>query len=78
MLLYQALAGNVGVPGWASIMVSIWFLGGLTIFCLGVIGVYLAKVFTETKRRPYTVVRAEYARDDVETGAAPAARDLRP
>jgi putative glycosyltransferase len=40
--------------------VSIWFLGGLTIFCVGVIGIYLAKVFTETKRRPYTVVRAEY------------------
>jgi putative glycosyltransferase len=41
-------------------MVSIWFLGGLTIFCVGVIGIYLAKVFTETKRRPYTIVRAEY------------------
>ncbi len=60
ILLYQSLAGKVGVPGWASIMVSIWFLGGLTIFCVGVIGVYLAKVFTETKQRPYTVVRAEY------------------
>ena len=59
-LLYQALSGRIGVPGWASIMVSIWFLGGLTIFCLGVIGVYLAKMFTETKRRPYTIVRAEY------------------
>ena len=44
-------------------MVSIWFLGGLTIFCTGVIGVYLAKVFTETKKRPYTIVRAEYGGD---------------
>jgi putative glycosyltransferase len=60
LLLYQSLSGRVGVPGWASIMVSIWFLGGLTIFCVGVIGVYLAKVFTETKQRPYTVVRATY------------------
>jgi putative glycosyltransferase len=60
MLLYQSLSGRVGVPGWASLMVSIWFLGGLTIFCLGVIGVYVAKVFTETKDRPYTVVRREY------------------
>jgi putative glycosyltransferase len=41
-------------------MVSIWFLGGLTIFCVGVIGVYLAKVFIEIKHRPYTIVRAEY------------------
>lgn len=60
VLLYQSLSGNVGVPGWASLMVSIWFLGGLTIFCLGVIGIYVAKVFTETKQRPYTIVRREY------------------
>jgi putative glycosyltransferase len=60
VLLYESLSGNVGVPGWASLMVSIWFLGGLTIFCMGVIGIYVAKVFTETKRRPYTVVRHEY------------------
>ena len=60
ILLQQSLSGRVGVPGWASIMVSIWFLGGLTIFSIGVIGVYIAKVFTETKRRPYTVVRREY------------------
>jgi putative glycosyltransferase len=44
-------------------MVSIWFLGGLMIFCIGVIGIYLAKVFTETKDRPYTIVRAEYSSD---------------
>jgi putative glycosyltransferase len=61
ILLYESLSGRVGVPGWASLMVSIWFLGGLTIFCIGVIGIYLAKVFTETKRRPYTVVRHEYS-----------------
>ena len=63
ILLHQSLTGRIGVPGWASIMVSIWFLGGLTIFCTGVIGVYLAKVFTETKKRPYTIVRAEYGGD---------------
>jgi putative glycosyltransferase len=62
-LMYKRLTGAVGVPGWASIMVSIWFLGGLMIFCIGVIGIYLAKVFTETKDRPYTIVRAEYSSD---------------
>lgn len=63
VLMYRRVTGRVGVPGWASIMVSIWFLGGLMIFCIGVIGIYLAKVFTETKDRPYTVVRAEYGSD---------------
>jgi putative glycosyltransferase len=62
-LMYRRLTGTVGVPGWASIMISIWFLGGLMIFCIGVIGIYLAKVFTETKDRPYTIVRAEYGSD---------------
>jgi putative glycosyltransferase len=59
-LLYKSMSGEIGVPGWASIMVSIWFLGGLIIFCVGVIGMYLAKIFTEIKQRPYTIVRAEY------------------
>ena len=58
LLLYMSLNGRIGVPGWASIMVSIWFLGGLIIFCVGVIGMYLAKIFTEIKQRPYTIVRA--------------------
>jgi len=60
LLLYKSMSGEIGVPGWASIMVSIWFLGGLIIFCVGVIGMYLAKMFTELKQRPYTIVRAEY------------------
>jgi putative glycosyltransferase len=59
-LIVRAFVRGYGVPGWASLIVSIWFLGGMTIFCLGVIGVYLAKVFIETKDRPYTIVRAEY------------------
>ncbi len=63
ILLYMSLNGRIGVPGWASIMVSIWFLGGLIIFCVGVIGMYLAKIFTEIKQRPYTIVRAEYGSD---------------
>jgi len=63
-LLYKSLSGEIGVPGWASIMVSIWFLGGLIIFCVGLIGMYLAKIFTEVKRRPYTIVRAEYRPDE--------------
>lgn len=59
-LIWRATHGEVGVPGWPTLIVSIWFLGGITIFCLGLIGVYLSKVFAETKDRPYTIVRAEY------------------
>ncbi|MCA9426321.1 MAG: glycosyltransferase family 2 protein [Candidatus Omnitrophica bacterium] len=56
---------SIGVAGWASVMVSVWFLGGLTIFCLGVIGIYLSKIFVETKQRPYTLIRHIY---DSESG----------
>jgi putative glycosyltransferase len=49
--------------GWPSLIVSIWLLGGLTIFCLGVLGIYLSKIFVETKQRPYTIVRRIYERE---------------
>ena len=65
-LIVRAFRRGFGVPGWPSLIVSIWFLGGLTIFCLGVIGIYVAKVFMETKDRPYTIVRAEYSRKAAE------------
>lgn len=45
------------VLGWTSVIASIWLLGGLIISFLGVIGIYLSKVFSESKRRPYTVIR---------------------
>jgi putative glycosyltransferase len=60
-LLYRAVFHHVDVPGYVSLIMSVWFLGGVTIFCLGVIGIYLAKIFMETKDRPYTIVRAEYS-----------------
>ncbi|MNR99787.1 putative glycosyltransferase [compost metagenome] len=53
VLFFQAL-----LPGWASLIVSVWLLGGITIFCLGLIGIYLSKIYIETKQRPYTIVRA--------------------
>ncbi len=48
--------------GWPSLIVSIWMIGGLTIFSIGIIGIYLSKVFTETKDRPYTIIREIYQR----------------
>jgi putative glycosyltransferase len=59
-LVVRRLFFGTLLQGWPSLIVSIWLLGGFTIFCLGVIGIYLAKVFTEVKERPYTVVRHVY------------------
>jgi putative glycosyltransferase len=48
------------LQGWPSLIVSIWFLGGVTLLALGTIGVYLAKVFSEVKQRPNTTIRQVY------------------
>ena len=62
VLIWRALTGGIGVPVYASLIVSMWFLGGMTIFCVGLVGIYLAKVFAEVKQRPYTTIRADYDR----------------
>lgn len=56
-LLIHKLVFRGAVEGWVSVMLSVWFLGGLLIFCVGVIGIYISKIFVETKNRPYTIVR---------------------
>lgn len=50
-VLCSYLSGNI-VPGWASIMVSIWFCSGCILTGLGVIGEYIGKIYTEVKHRP--------------------------
>jgi putative glycosyltransferase len=52
--------GNI-LAGWISVMLSVWFLGGVLIFCVGIIGIYISKIFIETKNRPYTIVRKVHA-----------------
>ncbi|OGH96825.1 MAG: glycosyl transferase [Candidatus Melainabacteria bacterium GWA2_34_9] len=60
LLIMQKLFFNVNVPGWTSILVSLWFLGGLVIFNQGIIGVYLSKTLLETKNRPRAIVKKVY------------------
>ena len=50
------------LSGWTSVMASIWLLGGMIISFVGVVGIYLSKIFSETKQRPYTIVRQIYAK----------------
>jgi putative glycosyltransferase len=46
--------------GWTSVMTSIWLLGGLMISLIGIVGIYLSKIFIETKQRPNSIVRHIY------------------
>lgn len=54
--VYRFLHGDVAVAGYTSIIASIWFLGGMTIFSVGVVGVYVGRTFNDVKRRPYYTV----------------------
>jgi putative glycosyltransferase len=60
VLIIRKLFFGALLLGWPSLIISIWLLGGLTIFCLGVIGIYLSKMFIEVKQRPYTIVKEVY------------------
>ncbi len=50
------LVTDVSVAGWASLIVSVWFLGGMIIALIGIVGVYVAKTFDETKARPHYLI----------------------
>lgn len=49
--LCSYFTGHV-VPGWTSLIVSIWFLGGLQLLAIGLVGQYIGKIYMEVKRRP--------------------------
>jgi putative glycosyltransferase len=48
--------------GYTSIIASVWFFSGLIIFFIGLQGIYISKVFSEVKQRPYTIVRNIYSK----------------
>lgn len=56
-LVFHKLVLATPMEGWTSVMVSIWLLGGMIISFVGLIGIYLSKVFSETKQRPSIIVR---------------------
>lgn len=58
-----SLCRGHSVAGWASIMMSIWLLGGMQLVALGLIGEYVGKIYMETKRRPKFILE-EYIHAD--------------
>lgn len=48
----HAIVAGTAVPGWASVILSIWLIGGLNLICIGIVGVYIGKIYKEVKNRP--------------------------
>ena len=54
--IYQALNHEIAVLGFTSLIVSIWFLSGIIITTIGVTGIYIGKIFDQTKNRPVFII----------------------
>ena len=48
----HAMIAGTAVPGWSSLILSIWLVGGFQLIAMGIVGIYIGKIFTEVKRRP--------------------------
>ena len=64
MIIYTLVSFFIGaaVSGWASMLCSIWAIGGLQLLAIGIIGEYIGKIYLETKRRPRYIIE-EYLED---------------
>lgn len=56
-IVFRAIVHHIPVPGWTSLIVSLYLLGGIILASLGIIGLYLGKTFDETKKRPLYIIK---------------------
>lgn len=66
VVVIQKLCYGIDVPGYATIVVLVLLLGGLQLFCLGVLGEYLAKMYIQVKNRPVYVIKEHLKSDENE------------
>lgn len=62
IIVYKKYFLQVDVEGWASILASIWLVGGMILLMLGIFGIYLSKMFLEIKNRPLTIIKNVYSK----------------
>ena len=57
VVIVKTLIWGDPVGGWPSLACIIFFIGGIQLFCIGIMGQYLAKTYSETKNRPIYIVK---------------------
>ena len=65
-VVIQKLAFGIDVPGYATVVVLILLLGGIQLFCLGILGEYIARMYVQTKNRPIYISKEHLYHDDGE------------
>lgn len=65
-LVLRKTLNSAVIGGWTSLMVSVWFLSGIILFSLGTLGIYITKIYNETKDRPISIVKAIYGNQNGE------------
>lgn len=65
-VILQKLIFGIDVPGYATIVVLVLFLGGIQLFCLGLLGEYLSKIYMQVKNRPIYVLKEHLGKDERE------------
>ena len=63
IIVYKKLFLDVDIEGWASTVASIWLVGGMILFVLGIFGIYLSKMFNEIKARPLSIIKKIYKKN---------------
>lgn len=63
LIIYKYLAGEIIVIGYSSLVVSIWFLSGVLITIVGVVGIYIGKIFDQSKRRKSFIIDKQINHD---------------
>ena len=63
-VIIQKLFFGIDVPGYATIVVLVLFLGGIQLFCLGLLGEYLSKIYVQVKNRPIYILKEHLGKDE--------------
>lgn len=64
VVVLQKLIFGIDVPGYATIVVLVLFLGGMQLFCLGILGEYLSKIYVQVKNRPIYILKEHLGKHD--------------
>ena len=73
-IVIRTVVLGIDLPGYASLLTVVLFLGGIQLLSLGIIGEYLGRLLIEAKQRPIYIIEGEYADGDI-SGSIPARND---